>query len=308
MNHSSSNNQHPAPQATFNTESSTLAYAITRWSSRFENAQSRRTKDPNHSLMPHELNSTQLEHLMKQESGPLALGVWHILIQIATRCPQRGLLVTEDGPHTDTTIAQACHLSEGQIAQALNLLMSPAVGWLDIVECPRQVLVTGSFRSGRKGRPTKPEVIHIKGINEGPDFHIERLMTVVEHTPEGSTSPQFKAIEVLPYEFERLLNPKEEPVLEHKKQSSAHEDIALEHTPEATLWKIIHHWNQKDNLIKINMLSVYHWFRLIFLTRENPTLDQTITPAIDRLSRSVEVGRPAPTFESFIFKDKKKAA
>ena len=261
MYNNTTHNKETSQEAS-NIESSTLAYAIKRWSSRFENAQSRRTKDLNHSLTPHELNSTHLETLMSKEGGPVALAVWHILIQLATRCPQRGLLVDEDGPLTDKTIAKACHLPEEEVSKALSLLMSESIGWLDIVECPQQILVTGSMRSGRKGRPKMPEVLHVKGITSGPDFHIERLISVVEHTEAGKSSPQFKTVEVLPYEFEVLLNPKkeeEEPALEHKKEKKAEKSSqknALEHAPEDTLLKIIKHWNSKGgNLKKITFTS-----------------------------------------------------
>lgn len=298
----------PSKQEAHTTETSALAYSITRWSSRFENAQSRRIKDPSHTLTPHELDSSQLEHLMTQEGGPTALAVWHILTQLATRCSQRGLLVNEDGPLTDEVIAQACHLPEEKVARALNLLTSEALGWVDIVECPRQMLVTGSIRRSRNGQPKKPEVIPVKTIKEGPDFHIERLVTVVEHTPKGASSPQFKSIEVLPYEFEALLNPKEEPVLEHKKTSAKNEDPALEHMPEEELMRCILYWNKMPNLQEVKMLRIRHWFQLMQLARKTSPMSKLLIPAIESFSQTVHNGHPSLTFENFIFQGKEKAA
>ena len=292
----------PAPTSEKPSLNTNVAYAIKRWSSRFENAQSRRTKDLNHSLTPHELNSTHLEHLMGQEGGVIALAVWHILIQLATRCPQRGLLVNEEGPLTEAAIAKACHLPESQVSRALDLLTSDAIGWLDIVECPRQVLVTGSMRSGRKGRPKMPEVLPVKGVESGPDFHIERMVTVVENPQNGEASPQFKTVEVLPYEFEVLLTPKskEEPVLEHKKPSS--KKGKSEHKPEAILWEVIQYWNGKTNLQKVKLLSVELWFSLMHHARTTPTMAEVLIPGIDVISRNVTLGGKAYTFEEVMTK------
>lgn len=312
MNNDTTHNTHTSQQDT-STGSDTLAYAIKRWSSRFENAQSRRTKDLNHSLTPHELNSAHLEYLMSEEGGPMALAVWHILIQMATRCPQRGLLVNEGGPLTDKDIAKACHLPEQQISRALSLLMSESIGWLDVVECPRQVLITGSMRSGRKGRPSLPEVLYVKGVEAGPDFHIERTISVVEHTEPGQESPQFKSVEILPYEFEVLLNPKkEEPVLEHKKSSEKKKSTkknALEHHPEDMLMDIIKHWNNKGgNLETIDLLSFDVWYKLMKYARKNPMMVEIFLPGIDVVEHnSIQQGRTY-TFEEVLRKDKGKSA
>ncbi len=306
MNNNTTHDTHTSQQAS-TADSSPLAYAIKRWSSRFENAQSRRTKDLNHSLTPHELNSTHLEHLMSKEGGPTALAVWHILIQLATRCPQRGLLVDEDGPLTDKTIAKACHLTEAQVSKALSLLMSESIDWLDIVGCPQQILVTGSMRSGRKGRPKMPEVLHVKGITSGPDFHIERMISVVEHIESDQNSPQFKTVEVLPYEFEVLLNPKKEeenPALEHTKEKKAKgtsKENALEHMPEDTLLKIIKHWNSKGGkLKKITVLSVETWYDLMKFARNNPTMAGSFIPGINVIEQhSLKTGKHF-TFEEVL--------
>lgn len=291
MNNDTTQNTQTSQQD-FTTGSGTLAYAIKRWSSRFENAQSRRTKDLNHSLTPHELNSAHLEYLMSEEGGPMALAVWHILIQMATRCPQRGLLVNEDGPLTDKDIAKACHLPEQQISRALSLLMSESIGWLDVVECPRQVLITGSIRSGRKGRPSLPEVLHVKGVEDGPDFHIERMISVVEHTEFGQESPQFKTVEILPYEFEVLLNPKKE-------------ESALEHHPEDMLMDIIKYWNKKGgNLETIDLLSVDSWYKLMKYARKNPMMVEVFLRGIDVIEHnSIQQGRTY-TFEEVLRKEK----
>lgn len=298
----------PSKQAAHAAETGALAYTITRWSNRFENAQSRRIKDPSHTLTPHELDSRQLEYLMTQDGGPIALAVWHILTQLATRCPQRGLLVNEDGPLTDEAIAQACHLPEETVARALNLLTSDTLGWVDIVECPRQMLVTGSIRRSRNGSPKKPEVIPVKTIKEGPDFDIERLVTVVEDTPEGASSPQFKSVEVLPYEFEALLNPKEATVLEHKKASAQSGDSALEPMPEEELMRCILYWNKMHNLQKVKSLSIKTWFQLMQLARKTSPMSKLLIPAIESFSQTAHNGCPSLSFESFIFQGKEKAA
>ncbi len=245
---------------------------------------------------------------MKQDGGPLALAVWHILIQLATRCPQRGLLVNEDGPVTNEAIAKACHLTEAQVADALNLLTSESIGWIDTIECPRQMLVTGSLRSGRKGRPKVPEVLHVNGIEEGPDFHIERLVTVVEHTPEGESSPQFKSVEVLPYEFEILLNPEGKTALEHKQAAEKKTDSVLEHAPEEILWKTLQHWNTKSNLKKVKMLRIKDWLTLMRYARKYPNMNEQIIPGIDELSARTRNGKPSPTFEEFFYLREQKAA
>ena len=149
------------------------AYAILDWSTRFENAQSRKQKSVAHVLSPYHLESTEYRKLIQKPRGHTAFLLWKGLVEIATGCPQRGLLANDRGPLTIEDIALRTHLSEEETASALELLADPEIAWIEALDCPQYLIVSGSLRAGRKGRPRKPQVLRVRGVDSGPKFHIE---------------------------------------------------------------------------------------------------------------------------------------
>lgn len=178
------------------------AYAIKRWSQVYENAQTRRLKTMGYSILPRQLDSLEYRMILQCSDGFAILTVWQALLQVAITCPQRGLLVTGGGPLRARELAAMTHIPEPVVDSALEALESPDIGWLHQVECPKHLLVGGSLRYGRKGRPTNPGFVMVEGVESGPGVYIEWEYTLVDHG-EGPDVER-----VLPPAIKKFLEPK----------------------------------------------------------------------------------------------------
>ncbi len=182
------------------------ALLIKNWQIYFENGQTRRIKNLTYSLSPVDYSSmTRKALLRKGAAGHTALAVFSELIDLATRCPQRGLLVEGTGPITPEDIAARTGIALEDVTQSLELLASKEVAWTRYVACPKRLIVSGSLRTGRKGKPLKPELVHVDNPHpESPDLHIEWEYAIVDkgHGPETERR--------LPKPLKRLLDAEKE--------------------------------------------------------------------------------------------------
>lgn len=176
-------------------------YAIKRWSQVYENAQTRRLKTMVYSILPRQLDSLEYRMLLQRSDGFAILTVWQAILQVAITCPQRGLLVTGGGPLGARQLAAMTHIPEPVIDSSLAALESPDIGWLHQVDCPKHLLVSGSLRYGRKGRPTNPDFVLVEGAESGPGVYIEWEYTLVD---DGS-GPDVER--VLPPAIKKFLEP-----------------------------------------------------------------------------------------------------
>lgn len=183
------------------------AILIRHWHNYFENGQTRRIKNLTYSLMPVDHNAIVRKTLLRKGAeGYRALTVFAELISIATRCPQRGLVVDAQGPITAERIAGATGMSEPDVRSGLELLASKEVGWISYVACPKKLIVSGSLRTGRKGKPLQPELIHLDNPSAtAPDLHIEWEYHIVDKGNGPETERR------LPAPIERLLAAQKEP-------------------------------------------------------------------------------------------------
>lgn len=109
-------------------------YRVRNWESHFENSQSRKYTTVSWVPMPNKHDGKSLRRLMKMPDGLALYGAWVLIVQVASKCPKRGILADDDGPLTAEDIALKCNASEEQIQHALNVLSSQEIGW---IECER---------------------------------------------------------------------------------------------------------------------------------------------------------------------------
>ncbi len=187
-----------------NTASTTSPQAILikNWAIYFENGQTRRIKNLTYSLSPVDYSSmTRKTLLQKGAAGYQALAVFSELIDMATRCPQRGLLVESTGPITPEQIAARTGMPLEDVVQSLELLANKAVAWIGYVACPQRLIVSGSLRTGRKGKPLQPELVQLDNPHpQSPDLHIEWEYAIVDKGNGPETERR------LPKPLKRLLD------------------------------------------------------------------------------------------------------
>ena len=139
----------------------------------------------------------------------MALVLFNELVRIAALCPQRGLLVQGTGAVSLEEISADTRMPMADVSQGLELLLSKQVGWIGRVICPKQLVVSGSLRAGRKGRPKQPEFVVVDhSLENAPDLHIERELAMVD-TGNG---PEVERR--LPEPIKRLLYTEQEELTE----------------------------------------------------------------------------------------------
>ncbi len=213
-----------------NTVSTTQPQAllIKNWQIYFENGQTRRIKNLTYSLSPVDYSSmTRKALLRKGAAGYQALAVFSELIDMATRCPQRGLLVESTGAITPEQIAARTGMPLEDVVQSLELLARKEVAWIVYVTCPKRLIVSGSLRKGRKGKPLQPELVHLDNPHpESPDLHIEWEYAIVDKGNGPETERR------LPKPLKRLLDAEKEGDTESK-DVACHTKKSCSNTPKS---------------------------------------------------------------------------
>jgi hypothetical protein len=119
-----------------NTTTVPQAILIRHWHNYFENGQTRRIKNLTYSLMPVDHNAIVRKTLLRKGAeGYRALIVFAELMSIATRSPQRGLVVDVQEPITAERITGATGMSETEVRSVLELLASKYLKWISHVAC-----------------------------------------------------------------------------------------------------------------------------------------------------------------------------
>tara|TARA_R110000824_G_scaffold166405_2_gene343170 strand:+ start:266 stop:1066 length:801 start_codon:yes stop_codon:yes gene_type:complete len=105
-------------------------YSIANWDEQFENASSRKLKVLGWVPIPNGHDSTAYCRLMNRKDGPEIFTAWILLVQLASRCHDRGVLASNDGrPYQASEIALKTRAPEKLFIKGLPELV--AMGWVD---------------------------------------------------------------------------------------------------------------------------------------------------------------------------------
>jgi hypothetical protein len=130
------------------------AMRIANWDAHYETAESRRIKVTTWVATPNGHNSVNYRRLMKHANGMAHFGAWMLILQTASKCSPRGLLmfgsVGHREAHTPETIADTTGASEKILAEAIERLLQ--IGWLEEVELDAQQAAGGAQQAA--GLPT----------------------------------------------------------------------------------------------------------------------------------------------------------
>jgi len=117
-----------------NAESGRTAFRIIDWNKHFENNRTREIKSLRWVSMPNYHDGSGFRTLMQQPDGEALYGVWAVIVQIASRAPQRGLLVRNDGePYTAETISARTGMKLELVRRCIEVLQSPQIKWIQSV-------------------------------------------------------------------------------------------------------------------------------------------------------------------------------
>ena len=162
-------------------------YRIKNWDS-FENNRTRKMKQMLWIPVPNKHDGDGYTELVDREDGAAMLGAWLAILQVASKCSVRGTLLRDNGnPHSPKTISRLTRLKEDVISQALELLLSDEIGWLEVVDTA--VLAGGRALTSPIARPTDEEEkeenrIEEKEGVEGTGPYDEMIDEVIACRPE----------------------------------------------------------------------------------------------------------------------------
>ncbi len=123
---------------------SRLTYRIRDWDRHFENSQSRKYQSISWVAIPNKHDGKSFRRLMRRPDGCALYGCWVLIVQVASKCPVRGVLADVDGPLDAEDISLKCDAPTALVAEALAVLSAPEIGWLTTDPLPACSEQTGS--------------------------------------------------------------------------------------------------------------------------------------------------------------------
>lgn len=107
-------------------------YQITKWAERFENNRTRGMKNMAWVPLPNHHDGYSFAELMGHDQGTAIYGAWVLILQVASKCSERGVLVRDNGaPHDAGTLACVTRGDKTVFEIALKELVK--VGWLTLL-------------------------------------------------------------------------------------------------------------------------------------------------------------------------------
>ncbi len=107
-------------------------YSIQGWDEHFENAQSRKYQRLSWFRCPNKHDGKGFRRIMDREDGAELFAAWMLIVQVASKCPDRGVLA-DDKPLT----AEDLHFKTGAptelFVRAFAVFSSDEIGWLLVV-------------------------------------------------------------------------------------------------------------------------------------------------------------------------------
>ena len=108
-------------------------YRIKDWATHFENAESRKYKQLRWLPLPNKHDGRGFRRMAKHPRKVELLAAWTIILQFASKAPQRGTLADEDGPLTAEDLADVTDFPAEIFTLAFEVLSEDRIGWIEIV-------------------------------------------------------------------------------------------------------------------------------------------------------------------------------
>jgi hypothetical protein len=110
-------------------------YTVRNWDSRFETAQSRKVKSIlTWVALPVKHDGLGFRRIMALPDGPAIYGAWVLIVQVAAKCPVRGVLADENGPLGPEDLELKTGCSVDVFSRALNVLSGNKIGWIVVAD------------------------------------------------------------------------------------------------------------------------------------------------------------------------------
>lgn len=109
-------------------------YRIRNWEQHFEVAQSKKAAKLRWVAFPNKHDGKSFRRLMRSDPSLALYGGWCATVQVASKCPVRGLLADGDGPLSVVDIADSIGCSTSAIQNAIDACLDATIGWIESTE------------------------------------------------------------------------------------------------------------------------------------------------------------------------------
>jgi hypothetical protein len=115
-------------------------YAISEWSDHFEKSQTKKCKNARWVPVPIQHDGKGYRRLAMLPEFPEIFAAWILILQVASKMPERGVLADTDGPLTPEDLSFMTGLKAKHFEKALSVLSDASykIGWIEArtaVEC-----------------------------------------------------------------------------------------------------------------------------------------------------------------------------
>lgn len=111
------------------------AYRIKNWSQIYEKSQARRCEKMCWIAVPNSWDGVGYAMVMAHDRYAEIFTAWILLLQIASKMPERGLLANGK-PETPQTMALRTRAKADIFELALEVLAKPEIGWIETIDYP----------------------------------------------------------------------------------------------------------------------------------------------------------------------------
>lgn len=111
-------------------------YRVRNWAKHFESSETRRLKMLRWIPIPNSHDGKGFRRLMALPDAAEIFGAWVLILQVASRVPERGILEDEDGPLTVEDLSFKTGLKSSSFQKALKALSDKSIGWLEVISHP----------------------------------------------------------------------------------------------------------------------------------------------------------------------------
>lgn len=116
-------------------------YSIRNWDDYYENNRSRAITDLRWIPVPNRHDGATFSMIMTHPDGAIIFSAWILMLQIASRCKPRGVLIRGDGqPHNVTSMSAKCRCPDVWFKTAISYLETHT-DWLEYKEVEPQTSV-----------------------------------------------------------------------------------------------------------------------------------------------------------------------
>lgn len=108
-----------------------MAYRIKNWDMNFEKAQTRQCNKASWVAIPNKHDGKSFRRITKHDRAAEIFAAWILIVQVASKMPERGLLVDDDGPLDAEDMSDKTGFSAGMFTLAFSVLAEPRIGWIE---------------------------------------------------------------------------------------------------------------------------------------------------------------------------------